>query len=483
MPSMPSTPPPTLPRRLARFALEQSSLNPLPPPVATVSKEMMVNAAAVGLAGAAQAEGYALTRFVQEMGGNGKCTLIGKGLRTSPLLAALANGIMIHLLDFDDAIVAGGSHPTSVIFPVVMALGEMHGSPGREALAAFILGCELVAKLDAVWGPDAACAAAAASIGAAAAAGRLLELDAEQLEQAIALAGIGAVTPAYPDPERDSARGAGLGSGSASLPQGDTGPAPAGLAGPDRAYRQGRAAMHGVMAALLARQGLAGPGIRSRAFPHWDDGGDDGKAGDFFARLGNPYAVISPGVSLKLYPCAVEAHTAIDAALQLGQQYRLDPAMIGAVQVRTTPAALESLPFPTPGNGWEARGCLSYIVAVALLYGQPLIDNFTDAATQEGRVRRMMDLVTVAATEKPSRSIPYPCSLTITLNDGRQLHHRVEFARGQPELPLTPEELDAKFLYCSRYILPPDHIEEAVTRLRDLENIENTTGLFSVLGG
>lgn len=253
----------------------------------------------------------------------------------------------------------------------------------------------------------------------------------------------------------------------------------AGLSGPGRAYGQGRAAMNGIMAAMLVKQGLGNPAGLSGIFSRWDDS----RMADFLARLGQPYDIISPGVSLKLYPCASQAHTAIDAALQLAQQYRVAPEQVAAVKVGVTAAALESLPFSTPANGWEARFCLSYIVAVALAYGQPLIDNFTDAAVQDSRVRQLMDLVTVTATETASRSIPNPCSVVITLNDGRQIRHRVEFARGQPELPLSPEELDAKFLYCSRYILPPDHIEEAVTRLRDLENIENTTGLFSVLGG
>ena len=48
---------------------------------------------------------------------------------------------------------------------------------------------------------------------------------------------------------------------------------------------------------------------------------------------------------------------------------------------------------------------------------------------------------------------------------------------------MDPEELDAKFLYCSRYILPPDHIEETIGSFRNLENIENVTGMVSVLGG
>ena len=113
-------------QRLARFA-SASSFGDLPPEVVDISKNMMINAAAVGLAGAAQPEGRALTGFVQEMGGNGKCTIIGQGLRTSPVNAALANGTVVRRLDFDDEIAGRDTHPSSVIFPVVMALGEMNG--------------------------------------------------------------------------------------------------------------------------------------------------------------------------------------------------------------------------------------------------------------------------------------------------------------------------------------------------------------------
>ena len=465
------------PHPLAQFILNHRFPAVLPAAALSAAKEMLVNAAAVGLAGAAQEGGFAVTRFAQEMGGNGKCTLIGKGLRTSPVYAALANGLMIALLDFDDALASGPSHPSAVIFPPVMAVGEMNGSPGREVLAAFILGSELAAKLGGILPPD-----AARSLAAAAAAGYLLDLDAAQLESALALAA-GNAHPLTWNPLPGQAEPvAGL-SAHPELVEGRDSAAgrespPPDLAGPARAYRQGLAAMQGMTAALLARQGLAAGG----GLADWRPLGDD-QLTDWYAALGQPYALLNPGVRLKLYPCAAAAHTAIEAALQLMQQYRIGAADIAAVTVRVTPAALAELPYPTPADGWQARHCLSYIVAATLTSGPPLIDTFTEAAVAEGNVRRLMDLITVAAEEKPSPTIPYPCSMDIALQDGRRLRHRVEFARGQPELPLAPEELDAKFLYCSRYILPPDHIEEAITGLRDMENIGNTTGLFSVLGG
>ena len=445
---------------LTHFIRHQSAPDNLPPAALTVAKAMLVNAAAVGLAGAAQPESFAITRFIQEMGGNGKCTLIGKGLRTSPVYAALANALMISLLDFDDQIIPGQAGPSAVAFPPAMAIGEMNGSPGAAVLAAFILGCELSAKLSDLLPPD-----TAQAVAAAAAASHLLNLDAAPLESALVLAaGRAAANPAaIPPPAAPATK---------ILPPADT-------ATPARAYRQAQAAMQGSTAALLAQQGLTAAAGLSALFPN----ANDRQIADRCAALGQPYALLDPGVTLKLYPCAAAAHPAIDAALQLMQQYRIGANDIAAAAVSVTPAALAELPYPTPADSWQARHCLSYILAATLTWGHPLLDTFTDQAIQDSAVRRLMDAITVNAAEPPSPAIPYPCALTFTLKDGRQLPHRVEFARGGPQLPLTPEELDAKFLYCSRYILPPDHIDEAITNLRNLENIPNTTGLFSVLGG
>ena len=243
--------------------------------------------------------------------------------------------------------------------------------------------------------------------------------------------------------------------------------------------------MNGIMSATLAQRGFTGardalesPGGLLDIYGQSKELDEDA----FFRQLGNPYDIIDPGVTLKLYPCELASHTTIDAVLQLMQQYHIAPDQVQAVDVRVTPQALQRLRYPTPQTGWEARFCLSYIVAATLLHGPPLIDFFSDAALEDSEVRQMMDRVSVVATESATPLITNPSNLEITLADGRRLKHRVEFAQGQPELPLDTEELDAKFLYCSRYILPADHIEEAIGGFRNLENIENVTGMVSVLG-
>ena len=437
--------------RLAEW-VEGTSFDQLPPRVVDASKEMMVNAAAVALAGAAQPDGLAVTKFAQEMRGNGKCTIIGMGLRSSPVYSCLANGTMVRMLDFDDELADSAAHPSCVVFPVVMALGEMHGFSGADVLNAFALGCEVLCKLsgsgearvDGAMG-----GISAGPVAAAAAAGRLLGLGNDQLGAAIASAMKG---PRIDEP------------GAVSLA---------------RAVQSGQAAMNGVAAALLAQEdfGRVGLGIESP-----NSAGRD-ESGGFFASLDASHSLVDPGVVLKPFACNTASHATVDAVLQLAQQYRIDAADVDSVRVEAPASAVDALAFPNPRDGWEARESLHYVVAASLLYGHPLIEQFSDLAVQEPDVLALMDRITVAPSLEPLAFAPQASEVSVVLRGGRTLQHRVEFPRGHPEMPLERQELDAKFLYCSRYILPPDHIEGALEQFWDLENVADVTGLASILGG
>ncbi len=456
--------PAPLTRRLVRFVLD-TRFEDLPAEVVDTSKSMMINAAAVGLAAAGRQEALDVTRYVQDMSPrNGRCTITGMGLRTSPVNAALVNGTMIHLLDFDDQIPGQDTHPSSVIFPVVMALAEMNGHRGKDVLTAFAVGCEVVGKAASLiekppsasqgwrWHGD----GVAGALGAVAAAGRLLGLDGDQLEQAL-----------------------GIACGGSGGIQGDA-------ASPSRALQCGRAAAGGLSAALLVQKGFPGPKQAIEA-----PGGllatygsvDLAGYSSAFSSLGCPYQIVQPGIVLKPYPCHLAGHAAVDAVHQLLQQFQFRPEEVRLAKAEASQTVLDALPIASPASGGEARLSLNYIVAAALLHGQPLIDQFTDEAARSLEVRAMMDRVTVEVMQGDATRSTAAIPVTVELTSGRVLRHQVEYSRGTPELPLEPEELDAKFLYCSRYILPPDHIDGALTQFRGLEEVEDVTGLASILGG
>ena len=423
--------------QIARFAAGVArGETGIPSAVSDLCIDMMLNAAAAALAGAAHPDGVAIARVVREMGGNGRSTIIGMGQRTSPVYAALVNGTLVRLLDYDDNAVDTGNRPTAAVFPAVMALGEMHGYAGQAVLSAFAAGCEVSTRL--AGAPEAR--SFAGSAGAATATAILMGLDESRISDAVALA---------------------AGGGNSDV--GHMGPGAEALAG-------GRSAMQGVIAALVAAEGVAAPLGGDMADPELRD-------------LGRHWRLTDPGVTIRLYPCRPASHGVIDAALGLAQMHRFEPSEITGVHVGVTADTLEQAPHVLPADGWQARGCLAFIAAATLCHGPPLINFFSDPAVQDEGVRTMMERVSVEATLPSSPLTLHPAELAVTLYDGRTLRHRIDHPRGSPAMPLDPEELEAKFLYCTRYILPADHIEEAIGSFRGIAEIENVTGMASVLGG
>ena len=528
---------PTLTTALAQFAAAVAAQpDDLPPPVAALAPNLMLNAAAAALAAAAHPDAVALAGIARAMGGNGRSTLIGMGQRTSPVYAALVNGALIRLLDFDDHIPNRANapyddiRPTAAVLPAVLALGEMHGTPGNRALAAYAAGAEIIARLSNAdinintntgantttdTGADAASRALAAiapSIGAAVASAIILNLDAAAIAHAITLAA------GAPDASAITAGVINANASNAGAP--DRRHAIIPTAGPTApALAAGRAAMHGVMSALQAQAGIA-------AAPDTDDRPDaadhlSATAGipgilddllDGLNDLSQTWRLVSdPGISIRLYPCHPAAHAIIDALLGLTQLHRFAPDDIAAVHLALTPHTLAQLPWILPADGWQARAypafiaadgwqaraypafiaadgwqaraCPAFIAAATLCHGPPLINYFSDAAIRDPGVRAMLPRISVEASLPPSPLAPHPAEAAITLNDGRTLRHRVDHPRGAPAMPLDDDDLEAKFLYCTRYILPADHIDEAVTGFRTIAANPNITGMVSVLGG
>ena len=455
-------------RRLAQYIWGRNSDDSLPEPAAERSKDIMINAAAVALAGSAQPEALAVARFVRDMGGDGKCTVIGMGLRTSPVQACLANGLMVRLVEFDDDIVGYGGHPTAVVFPVVMALAELERCSGSKVLNAFIHGCEIVSKLGALAAPGDPDQPGATNpdrlsgpLGAAAAAGMIMGLDLPEIATALELASAGNIHPAT-----------GM-TGRASM----TGPIPP--------LHYGQMAEAGITAALLAKAGMTtpftGPGSSGRA--GWPPPGLSAvQQEEFFATLGNPFDVVTPGPALRLYPCPPAAHGPIDAVLHLLEQHRLEPDYVESITVRVTPSALKALPVENPQTPWEARQSLPFLVAVTWMHGQPLLEQFSEESLADPSVRRLMRRVSTVGDEASTALAPQPATVTVTTTQGRTVQQRVEFARGGPELPLDPEVLDAKFLYCARHVMTPDHILGAIEQFRSMEEVKDLSGLASILG-
>ena len=133
-----------------------------------------------------------VTGYVTKLGGAPQASVFGAGVKVAVADAALANGSIAHALDYDDCGVKIG-HPSVLVLPAVLSLGEHLGAGGQDLLAAYVVGLEVEGKL--ALHADFKLMQARlnhqtwyGSIGAAAACAKLLKLDLEKTRMALGIA-------------------------------------------------------------------------------------------------------------------------------------------------------------------------------------------------------------------------------------------------------------------------------------------------------
>src|SRR5919198_92432 len=123
-------------------------------------------------------------RIVQSVIANdaGACTVLGGGMLTTAVDAALANGTAAHAHDYDDMCFVSLAHPSAPLVASALAAAELAGAGGRALVDAYIVGFEIEGRLGRVMNPPHYqrgwhCTSTLGTIGAAAAASRLFRLD------------------------------------------------------------------------------------------------------------------------------------------------------------------------------------------------------------------------------------------------------------------------------------------------------------------
>jgi 2-methylcitrate dehydratase PrpD len=241
---------------------------------------------------------------------DGDATVCGDGRTYTPAVAALLNGALGHSLDFDDTHADSSLHPSAPVVPAALAVGEITGASGRDVLTAIVAGYEVCCRLGNALDPTSHYArgfhptATAGTYGAAAAAAKLYGLTAEQIVAAFGVSGSQAA-------------------GSLQfLVNGAW----------NKRYQVGAAAMNGVIAASLAREGFVGAidsveGKHGLLVGYTDDAHPDKAVAD----LGRVYETMKIGV--KPYPSCRYTHAAIDALIALRREHNLTPENIRSVEI------------------------------------------------------------------------------------------------------------------------------------------------------
>ena len=437
-------------RELAEY-VAQTTFDQLPPEVVRESKRCVLNYLGVALGASRHEAVRLLAETVDDVGGRPQATLLGSPTRTSAPNAALVNGAMSHVLDYDDTHLATVIHPTGPVLSAALPLAEWKGLDGKRLIAALALGMEVelrvgVAVYPAHYDTGWHITGTAGTFGAAAGSGWLLGLDAGRITHALGLAGTQA---------------SGLREMFGTMA---------------KSLHVGKAASNGLLSALLAQKGFtASQEVLEgrRGFCHVLAGQYDlSKAVE---GLGQKYLMLENG--FKPYACGVVIHPTIDGVRRLRQRYGLEPSQVREIETRVHPLVLELTGKREPKTGLEGKFSVYFCAAIALIEGNARQSQFTDEKVNRPDVVAMRDRV--RAVVEPGLG-EGQAVVTVRTTDGRELVERVEAASGTPGNPVPDEELVDKFMELVLPILPKEKAERMVEEVWQLDKLEGVSRIIEL---
>jgi 2-methylcitrate dehydratase PrpD len=360
---------------------------------------------AVGRAGAQEP----VSRIVRDMvigeGGAGQAHMFGSPVAVPARAAALANGTISHALDYDDTHFAHIGHPSVAVFPAVLALAEGRDAPLVDVLEAALVGMEASIRVGLWLGRSHYQigfhqTATAGAFGAGLAAGRILGLSADEMQQVLGLV---------------STRAAGL-------------KAQFGTMG--KPYNAGLAAGAGVEAAQLVARGF-GANPDSFEGPFGFGATHHGEANEAEALDGLGEHWLFETVSHKFHACCHGLHAALEAARDLD----IAAPEIANITVRTHPRWMSVCNLPAPTTGLGAKFSYATVLAMhAVGYDTARLDSYSDKVCAEPRIVDLRDRISVKADHSLSET---QAVLTVLRRDGSRQEARHDL---QTPLDLSERE-------------------------------------------
>ena len=448
------------------------SFSQLPEPVVKRAKELILDTLGVTVAGVATPSATRVHNYVRQEGGNRVATVLGTDLRTTPTLAALANGTSSHAWDYDDTSLGIMIHSSGSAVSALLAVGEIQGSSGRDFLEAFVVGFEAMYRLTEGIHPEIYLKGFHATglmgtLYCAASCAKLMGLPPDQVTCALSIA-------------------CSMASGLRAQIGTDT-----------KALHMGLAARNGVMATSLAAAGFtaspevledayagtgfcsAHTGITQPRFTAIEKAFEDSKA----------YRLLDPGIGIKLSPTGTMALAVIPCVLRLVTQHDIQPQDVEKVEYGHSKLAGDIAPFDDPQDHAQALYSLTHCAAAPIVYRRAGIREFSEEALHDPRMvamrKRVHHYTDPELDAMPDIKDVPACKVTIRLKDGRSYTSSLRRPDAYPGgIPLSREGLLEKFTDCVSQNLPAERAQECaplVDRLEDVKNIQESLSQKSKL--
>ena len=454
----------TISQTLAGFAATLH-FEDIPAHVVERAKLHILDCIGIGLASGGFEFGQRTINALAGLGERGPYPVLGTALGLPLRDAVLANGTLIHGLDFDDTHSGGVIHASASTVPIVLGVGQRERVSGRDALAAYLVGVETSSRIghaakngfhQSGFHPT----GLVGIFGATLATGRLSGMTAGQLAQA---------------------QGIALSMSSGSLEFLEDGAW-------TKRMHPGWAASSAVTACALARSGFVGP---KRAY--------EGRYGLFNAHidanhsvdlalctagLGDTWEMLN--VAMKPYPACHFNHAFADAALELRHKHAFAIDDIASITARIGAGQTHVVCEPEankrrPQNAYDAQFSVHYTIATALVRGRFTLTELEEEA--------LTDVRTLALTQKigyevdPDSAFPryYSGEVVVRLKDGRELRQREAQNRGSDARPLAEDEIITKFLGNAERVISAARAERVVEAVLALEKADSLQGVLDAV--
>ncbi|HSQ12124.1 MAG TPA: MmgE/PrpD family protein [Candidatus Deferrimicrobium sp.] len=449
----------TLSEQLSR-EIAQLQFDRIPAHVIDAAKLHILDSLGCILAGTRLEPGrLAYNLAVEASVGNANSTLFGTARRAGYLDAVQAMATAAHCGELDDIHGGAATCIGAMIVPALLALAERHGASGRRFLEAAIAGYETTARIglsidapklfDRGWWPSTVCGA----FGVAAAGAKFLGWPVDKTINAFGIASLHTGGMLTGGQEGATARHLAFGS----------------------------AARNGLLALLATEQGLTGP---KRAL--------EDPRGFCFTLCAEPKLEFLQDfkqfhlldVAFKPYPCARQLHAGVEALLKLTSEYSIGAEAIRAIElaVPTQNAGMVDRPA-TPTLRAATLGSGQYVMAVTAFRGKIDLASFEDEFLQSEPVRQLMTKVTVSASTELDRHFPkyWAGRVTVTLADGQVHTQEIIAPKGEIENPLTPQDVEAKFLGLAGPVLGEGKARAVIDEVSLLDTRDSMAPLLAAL--
>jgi 2-methylcitrate dehydratase PrpD len=429
--------------------------------------EHILDGVAVMLAGSRTECAKKVAGFVKGKGGVPQSSAIGLGFKAPIPDAAMINGTSGHADDYDDTQLSTApdrlyglmTHPTVPVLAAALAVGEEKGSSGREVLEAFVAGFEVECKLAETIKPahywkGFHTTATIGTFGAYGAASTLLGLNEDELKASLGI--------------------------SASLSSGIR----ANFGTMTKPLHAGMAASNGVTACILGSDGFTAnmSALDGRwGFMQIMAGGSDPEM--IMGKMGNPYAIIDPGATFKMYPCGCLGQPSMDTLLEIVTEEDLREDDVKEIRLRAGPNILEPLRYTAPVDDLQAKFSLQFALASVLLRRRAGLREYTMEWVMNPTLRSTMKKVkTIHDPEIAAMGVEKMRSVVeVELTDGRIIQSMATDARGTPEKPLKPHELEEKFMECVSFVHNEEKSNDTLALIRRLDKLSEVRELTDLL--